>query len=85
MSDKLKDATATAQSACNDLLSDYINKYTALRPCVVDGEDSDNYTVWLIIGVQEFCVTTYAGNFEESKWMQLMVAKALARFIELER
>jgi hypothetical protein len=85
MSDKGKDATNTAQSACNDLLSKIINNNTAIRPCVVDGDEDDNYTVWLIIGVQEFCVTAYAGNLEESKWTQDLLARALIRLIEQER
>lgn len=55
---------------------------TESRPCVVF-DTPDAHTVWLKVGVQQFCVTNEAMETEvEADWMRDMLAEALATLIE---
>lgn len=54
------------------------DKYTAIKECVVGGEDELHYTVWFKVGPQSFCVTSTAyEKKEEAMWFQVQLAKAL--------
>lgn len=70
------------ESDLSDLLS---QKYSELRPCIVEGEEEEQFTVWLKVGIQNFCITPYAGNRDEAEFMQRMFGKALEQIIHNER
>lgn len=56
-------------------------QYTLCKPCCVDGEP-DAHTVWLKVGVQSFCVTSFACETkDEAEWTRDMLAKALATVV----
>lgn len=56
-------------------------QYTLCRPCCVDGEP-DAHTVWLKVGVQSFCVTSFACETkDEAEWTRDMLAKALEKVV----
>lgn len=79
--EKLKTDEAPAES---DLMKLLTQKYAVIKPCVVDGDEEDNFTVWLRVGVQEFCITQFAGDKEESDFMARMLGKALETFLQVE-
>ena len=60
------------------------DKHTEKRPAVMEGA-SDAHTVWLRVGVQQFCVSgVYAEeSAEHAEWLRAMLAKALANVIRL--
>ena len=58
-----------------------MREHTEKRPCVVDG-CPDAHTVWLRVGVQQFCVTSQASETaDEADWTRAMLAKALANVV----
>ena len=66
-----------------------IDRFTFLRPCVVDGEEEDQFTSWFKVDNQEFCIMSVPYNEEMSNNIRLMFARALMKFnglkIEVEK
>jgi serine/threonine protein phosphatase PrpC len=61
-----------------------MKKYTKLRECVVDGDENDNYTVWLVVEQQSFCVCDGISQ-NEAEWMQEMLVQAINKIIKAEK
>ena len=41
------------------------------------------HTVWLRVGVQQFCLSGVRESADEADWMRAMLAKALARLVHV--
>ena len=57
-------------------------KYTRIRE-IVDGDEPDAHTAWLVVDNQQFCVSILAHkNAEEASWKCWMLAKALNKIVD---
>ena len=60
-----------------------MREHTAKQPCAVE-DLPDAHTVWLRVGVQQFCVTALAEETaEDAEWKRAMLAKALANVVRM--
>lgn len=67
------------EAALDELAKNMRDKYTMKKPCLVNDDGTpDAHTVWLVVGVQSFCLDGYMDTAEEADWMRLMLGKALA-------
>ena len=58
--------------------------YTEVRPCVVQGWP-DAHTVWLRVGVQEFCTASAMETKAEAEQFRTLLVIALGNMVEAER
>ena len=58
------------------------NECTAKQPiCCEDWPDA--HTVWMRVGVQQFCLSGTRETAAEAEWMRAMLAKALANVVRM--
>lgn len=81
MKSKTVETAKRASGSLDPVVSRLREQYTLCKPCCVDGEP-DAHTVWLKVGVQSFCVTSFACETkDEAEWTRDMLAKALATVV----
>lgn len=81
MKSKTIETAKRASGSLDPVILRLREQYTLCKPCCVDGEP-DAHTVWLKVGGQSFCVTSFACDTkDEAEWMRDMLAKALAKVV----
>ena len=55
-------------------------EYTEVRPVVVEDEP-DAHTVWLVVGVQQFCLANHSETKKGAEWTRRMLSAALGRIV----
>ena len=59
-----------------------VKKYTEVLATTVEDEP-DAHNVFLVVGGQRFCVTTFACSTKlDAEWMQIQLCMALTKIIE---
>ena len=63
-----------------------LTKYVKIKPCIIGEGDcdanSDGFTVWFVVGVQQFCVTPLACETrDEAEWMRDRLIQAIDKLI----
>lgn len=57
-------------------------EHTEKRPTYCE-DMHDAHTVWLRVGVQQFCISGVRETAGEAEWMRAMLAKALANVVRM--
>lgn len=61
-------------------LRQLVEKYTDIRPVVVDGSP-DAHNLFLRVGSQRFCVEPYECTREEAEWLRDQLCAALGKIV----